>query len=186
MKKSHLLLLLTGFTAFFGCQKDIPLLGEGQDAFRSKVFIRSITLHNFPEIDPVTTLPWDYGSVQTFDSDDSIGPDIYFNFYHKSEEGLEMMFKQLTHFVNVEPLSPDTPLVYYFTQPFQIFPEYIDTTFYLRVYDLDYADPVNDSTLIDSIPFTIGPDNSQPNPYITSISETGVRGSQMTLGLEWK
>jgi hypothetical protein len=190
MKKSHLLLLLIGFTAFVGCQDDIPLLGEDENGNtvvtpKSEVYIRSILLSSFPQTDPNTALPWDDGVIQPFDTLDYTGPDIYYNLYHKSDQGNIMQFNQLTHFSNVLPLSPDSPLVYVFTDPFQILPEYIDSTFYLRIYDLDYADPIND-TYMDSIPFTIGPDNTQPNPYITSVSGVGFNGSQVTLGLEWK
>ena len=186
MKKSHLLLLLTGFSFFWGCQEDIPLLGEGQNLSKSKVFIRSITLRSFPENDPGTTLPWDDGSVQFFDTLDSKGPDIYFSFYYKSEELPPLVFDQPTHFSNVLTLHPDTPLIYILTEPFQIPPEYIDTTFYLKINDLDFADPLNTTTIMDSVPFAIGPDSSLADYYITAIDGIGVNGSHVTLGLEWK
>ncbi|MEO5570741.1 MAG: hypothetical protein ABIT08_04280 [Bacteroidia bacterium] len=191
MKNASLFLLIIGVTAWAGCQEDIPLLGEGNDTIpKTEVFINSFTLQSFPEHDPATSLIWDAGSVQPFDPSDTIGPDIYYYFHYKTDTGLVMQFKQFSHFSNVLPLNPDSPLVYILTEPFQIFPEYIDSTFYVKVYDLDYANPVispnNDSTLIDSIPFTIGPDYSQPNPYITSLSGTGFNGSRLTLGLQWK
>jgi len=189
MKKAYLLLLLIASSAFVGCQKDIPVLGqeEGGVTPKSEVFIRAITLHTFPERDPATTLKWDSGSFQSFDMSDTLGPDIFFSLYHKAEEGLIMSFVQPSHFSNVLPLNADTPLVYYFTEPFQILPEYVDSTFYLKVNDLDVADPVNFTTLMDSLPFTIGPDLTHPeNPYVSSASSTGFNGSQVTLSLEWK
>jgi hypothetical protein len=191
MKKAYIFLLLSVMSIFISCQKDIPLLGQDENGDtvivpKSEVYIRAIILSSFPEKDPNTMLPWDEGSIQSFDSVDYTGPDIYYNFYKKSEEGHEMMYKQLSHFSNVLPLNVDSPLVYILTDPFQIFPEYIDSTFYLRIYDLDYADPTNDSTLIDSIPFSIGPDYGQTNPYISSKSGIGFNGSYVTLGLEWK
>ncbi|HKR06535.1 MAG TPA: hypothetical protein VJY62_18010 [Bacteroidia bacterium] len=183
MKKSYLLLLLIAFTGIAGCQKDIPVLGqeEGDNTSKSEVYIRSITLFGFSAIDPNTMLSWDAGSVQPFDSLDDTGPDIYFNLYHKSDEGLPMSFHQLTHFANVLPLHPDTPLVYYLVPPFQILPEYIDTTIYLTMYDLDFADPLNDSMYMDSIPFTVGSDDN-----VTFIDSSGFNGSRIILGLEWK
>lgn len=189
MKKAYLILFLIASTAFVGCQKDIPVLGQedGDVTAKSAVFIRAITLHTFPERDPSTTLTWDSGSFQTFDTTDSIGPDIFFSLYHKSDEGLIMSFTQPSHFVDVLPLNADTPLIYYFTEPFQILPEYIDSTFYLKVNDLEIVDPVNNVTLMDSLPFTIGPDLTHPeDPYPSSFSSTGFNGCQVTLSLEWK
>lgn len=186
-KKSYILPLMICFTAFYSCQKDIPVLGEDDnESTKSKVYIRSIVLSQFNSIDANTGLPWDNGSVQVFDSLDFIGPDIYFNYFYKSDSLDSMYFYQTTHFQNVQTLAVNAPLAYYLTTAVQIPAYFIDTTFYLKMYDLDYNGILNDSTLIDSIPFAIGPDFNQGNPYISSISSTGFNGSQVTLLLEWK
>ena len=191
MKKACILLLLSAISVFTGCQEDIPLLGQDENGDtiitpKSEVYIRSIILSSFPQNDPNTQQPWDEGSILIFDSLDYTGPDIFYKLYHKSDEGLPMIYDQATHFNNVLSLSPDTPLVYYLTQPFQILPEYIDSTFYLTMNDLDYDANDTSFTHMDSIPFAIGPDNNLTNPYITSKSSIGINGSIVTLGLEWK
>lgn len=183
MKKSYLLILFIAFTGLIGCQKDIKVLGEGDSAPKTKVYINTITLRNFPENDPNTMLSWDDGAVQPFDTLDYTGPDIYFNlyYYNPDNELLPLSFHQTTHFSNILPLHTDTPLVYYIIPPFQILPEYIDTTFYLTMLDLDFVGPDTTSIYMDSIPFTVGHDFN-----VTSIDNFGFNGSHVTLGLEWK
>jgi hypothetical protein len=192
MKKAYIFFLFSAVSIIISCQKDIPLLGEDENgntvvAPKTEVYIRSITLSSFPENNPSTLLPWDDGSVQPFDLQDSIGPDIYYYiyYYNPDNELPPIFYKQLSHFSDVLPLNPDSPLVYTLTEPFQIIPEYVDTTFYLTMFDLDFGEP-NDSTFIDSIRINIGEDTAQTHTYSTSISTIGLNGSKVILGLEWK
>jgi hypothetical protein len=168
-------------SACYSCQKDIPVLGEDAvDTGQTNVYINSIVLRSFPSIDPSTMLPWDDGSIQVFDSTDSVGPDIFYSYYYKSDVLPPMYYSQDTHFQDITPLPADSPLVYFLTDPALILPEYIDTTFYLKVNDLDLG-TVNDTNLIDSIPFAITNDHQ-----ITSVTGTGFNGTVVTLGLQWK
>lgn len=177
--------MLILISALWSCQKDIPLLGEeNTDSSKTQVFITAISLSHFNAIDPNTTLPWDDGSVFSFDSLDYTGPDIFFKFYYKSDVLAPMSYRQPSHFANADAatVTSQAPLVYYLTNPFEIPSYYIDTTFYLQMLDVDFNDPINDSTLMDSIPFTVGQD-SKNNPYIVG---TGFNGSQVTMQVLWK
>ena len=185
MKKSWLFVLLVCASAIYGCQKDILLLGEDKrDSVKTTVFITSITLNSFDSINPATGLPWDSGSILPSDSLDSLGPDIFFYFYHEDQtpppdDTLALFtYSQETHFQNVR--TSDLPIQYLLTNPVQVPNYYFDQTLYLRVADLDETALLNDTMVIDSIPFNIGLDT------VTSITQTGLHNSQVTLGLEWK
>jgi hypothetical protein len=186
--KRYYWVLFLGFSSLWGCQKDILLLGEETaDSAKTMVFIRSITLTSFDTINYATGLSWDTGSILPSDSLDSIGPDIFFYFYHEDQtpppyDTLALFtFSHDTHFQNVR--SSDLPLQYILTNPVQVPNYYFNQTLYLRVADLDENTTLlNDTMIIDSIPFNF----NQVNSDSTSITATGLHNSTVTLGLQWK
>lgn len=182
--KSLAIILFITASVFSGCQKDIPVLGEDEnaDSVKQTAFINAIILRSFPGNDPLTGMPWD--SIQSSDSLDKQQPDIFFSYYYKSEEQPPFLFDQATHFDDVLPLFQDNPLVYYLTPPQQVPSYYMDTTFYLKIWDLDFINGEAAPALMDSIPFSISNKGVVPNP--TSIHNYGFNGSEATLLLTWQ
>ncbi|MCC6385492.1 MAG: hypothetical protein LC117_02455 [Bacteroidia bacterium] len=183
LKKFGQFILL--LSLIYSCQKDIPLLGEDEQGNtvivpRDSVFISSIILIDFDTLnefgntwDSIITVPFDSGNFQY--------PDVYYNIgiYDTS---FPFSYYQQTHFQNVNPFS--LPLAYSMVPPIYI-PGF-GKPFYLRVFDLDLTSAGIDSTLMDSILFVVEPDFNLSNPYQSTVSGTGSRGTAVSLGLLWQ
>lgn len=178
-------IIIFATTLLGSCQKDIPVLGQDEQGNtiivpRDSVFISSISLNNFDSITPWGSY-WDTIATTGFDTIDHRYADIFYNI-GIYDTLFPFSFYQQTHFVNVDPRH--LPLVYNLVPPLYI-PGF-GKQFHLRIYDLDLSVAGRDSVLMDSIPFLVEPDFSLTNPYINSVTSSGVNSVNVTLGLSWQ
>ncbi len=169
------------FAAFFSaCQRDIPVLGEGEgDQDYDSAFLWAITLNQYDTLDP-SGMSWDSEPSYLFDSIYYRFPDVFYNIGNY-DTTFDFTFSQQTHFLNV---TPDTLPLTYQVDPALYIPGF-NKPFHLRIYDFELDTPSVDSTFMDSILFVV-PDPGAPVPYPPNLTGMGANGASVTISLLWR